>query len=83
MSNSIQQLFSIYDRLEKILPTQAKDNIAFRELQTIFEDKREESDATIMVYGVYNAGKSTLINALIGKEVAEVDDVPKTAIVSE
>lgn len=83
MSNSIQQLFSIYDRLENILPTQAKDNIAYQELKTIFEEKREKSDATIMVYGVYNAGKSTLINALIGKEVAEVDDIPKTAIVSE
>lgn len=83
MSNSIQQLFSVYDKLEKILPTEAKDNVAFRKLQTIFEEKRKESDATIMVYGVYNAGKSTLINALIGKEVAEVDDIPKTAIISE
>lgn len=32
----------------------------------------------VMVYGVYNAGKSTLINALLGEERAEVGDVPKT-----
>ncbi|WP_241149416.1 GTPase [Pseudomonas viridiflava] len=34
-----------------------------------------------MVYGVYNAGKSTLINALLGQELAAVADVPKTASV--
>lgn len=32
----------------------------------------------IMVYGFYNAGKSTLINALLGAEVASVDDCPCT-----
>ena len=34
---------------------------------------------TIMFYGLYNAGKSTLINALCEKEVAKVGDVPTTA----
>lgn len=32
----------------------------------------------IMLYGVYNSGKSTLLNALMGEERAEVDDIPKT-----
>lgn len=42
--------------------------------------KSQEKDATpvIMIYGVYNAGKSTLINALIGKEVARIADKPET-----
>lgn len=37
----------------------------------------------IMVYGIYNAGKSTLINALFGKEVAEVRDAPMTWKITE
>jgi GTPase SAR1 family protein len=31
-----------------------------------------------MVFGTYNAGKSTLINALVGEEVARVADHPET-----
>lgn len=36
----------------------------------------------IMVFGAYNAGKSTLINALVGSEVAPVADHPETAHVT-
>ena len=32
----------------------------------------------IMLYGVYNSGKSTLLNALMGEERAAVGDIPKT-----
>lgn len=32
----------------------------------------------IMVYGIYNAGKSSVINALLRKQVARVRDVPTT-----
>ncbi|NMU83941.1 hypothetical protein HKB16_13720, partial [Vibrio parahaemolyticus] len=32
----------------------------------------------VMLYGAYNAGKSTLINALIGPEKATVNDIPTT-----
>lgn len=32
----------------------------------------------IMLFGAYNAGKSTLINALVGTEVAQVNDIPTT-----
>lgn len=37
----------------------------------------------VMVYGIYNAGKSTLINAIIGKEVAEMRDCPTTYRIDE
>jgi GTPase SAR1 family protein len=33
---------------------------------------------SVMFYGDYNAGKSTLLNAVMGKAVAEVKDVPAT-----
>lgn len=50
----------------------------FRPVKEIFEDKKAKADAMIMVYGVYNAGKSTLINTLLGREEAAVDDIPLT-----
>ena len=34
---------------------------------------------TLMVYGTYNAGKSTLLNALFGSEKAVTGDAPETA----
>lgn len=42
------------------------------------QKKAEDSVLHIMLYGAYNAGKSTLINALLGKESAGVADIPKT-----
>lgn len=37
----------------------------------------------VMVYGIYNSGKSTLINALMRQEVAEMADRPMTNQISE
>ncbi|MUK37747.1 hypothetical protein GNP82_09300 [Aliivibrio fischeri] len=37
----------------------------------------------IMLYGAYNAGKSTLINVLLGEELAVVNDIPTTDKVDE
>lgn len=37
----------------------------------------------VMVYGIYNSGKSTLINALMKQEVAEMADRPMTYQISE
>lgn len=37
----------------------------------------------VMVYGIYNSGKSTLINALMKQEVAEMADRPLTDHISE
>jgi|GEM_PF-2956466 len=47
------------------------------------EQKLQNLKPTIMVYGIYNAGKSTLINALIGQEKAKVSDRPETDTVTE
>lgn len=37
----------------------------------------------IMVYGIYNSGKSTLVNSLCEKAVAEVADRPMTSTIAE
>ncbi|MEH6388489.1 MAG: GTPase [Pseudomonas profundi] len=44
--------------------------------------RTKDQQPVVMVYGVYNAGKSTLINALLGEERAPAGDVPLTALVS-
>lgn len=38
----------------------------------------EKSKPSLMFYGIYNAGKSTLLNAIFGKDVASVNDIPET-----
>lgn len=52
------------------------------QLASVIAEKRDAARAVIMVYGVYNAGKSTLINALLGEERAAEGPVPTTAVVA-
>jgi GTPase SAR1 family protein len=40
--------------------------------------KIEDQVLQVMLYGAYNAGKSTLVNALLGQEKAQVNDIPTT-----
>jgi GTPase Era involved in 16S rRNA processing len=47
------------------------------------KEKSTQNKPRIMVYGYYNAGKSTLINALIGESKAAMADRPLTAKVDE
>ena len=72
------QLLRAYEQARACVAINAETATAFTPIEHIFEDKKLKPDACVMVYGVYNAGKSTLINALLGREEAEVDDVPKT-----
>jgi hypothetical protein len=46
--------------------------------EELLADRSGASTPRIMVFGTYNAGKSTLINALVGEEVARVADHPET-----
>lgn len=45
------------------------------------EKQLEKYKPSIMFYGVYNAGKSSVINALVGEEIAKVGDIPTTATI--
>lgn len=52
-----------------------------KELKTIEKIYSMKLDATqpeIMVYGIYNAGKSSILNELIGEDKAKVQDIPTT-----
>lgn len=48
------------------------------------ESKLSDFAPTMMIYGAYNAGKSSLLNALFGKEeIAKTGDAPETKEVHE
>ncbi|GKV93747.1 dynamin family protein [Pectobacterium aroidearum] len=78
MDISAAALFETYGLASKLAGQFPELTEKFKPIQGQFEDKRSQPDASIMVYGVYNAGKSTLINALIGEEVAATGDIPLT-----
>jgi GTPase Era involved in 16S rRNA processing len=74
--------FKIFDEIESI-----KDELLFllqdeekrSQVEKLWEEKiKKNSPLTLLFYGIYNAGKSTLINALAGEEVAEVGSIPTT-----
>lgn len=72
------QLLAAYEATRAFSCEDSSVTEHFRPVEEIFEDKKAKADAVIMVYGVYNAGKSTLINTLLGREEAATDDVPLT-----
>lgn len=76
----LSSAFSAFDGINEIC---AKYNAAgLAPIRKLVAEKRTSPNASIMVYGVYNAGKSTLINALLGAERAKVADRPETDSVS-
>ena len=59
-----------------------QDSTKVNQFVTHIEEKLNNFKPTIMVYGTYNSGKSTLINALFGKdEMAKTGDAPETSTI--
>ncbi len=82
MQDSIlSHAFSTYDSVSGVCEKYNASGLP--RIRNMVADKRSSPNASIMVYGVYNAGKSTLINALIGEAGrAKVSDKPETDTVS-
>ncbi|WP_291946859.1 GTPase [Campylobacter sp.] len=82
MKNTIEQYESKIAILQNVELELTNHQICDQEkityLKNILQDKIENFKPKMMVYGVYNSGKSTLINALIGKEVSKTGDAPET-----
>ena len=57
-------------------PEIAKEDV--RRFIDINETKIKNGKPEIMVYGIYNAGKSSILNELIGQDLAKVQDKPET-----
>ena len=62
-----------YQGFSKSFKTSVEEQVNKKVLGLLQEQKPK-----VLVYGIYNAGKSTLVNVLCGKEVAEVGDRPTT-----
>lgn len=73
--------YKLYD-IENIDKKLVKD-VADKIKQLIEEEKRNnlKSKVKISCAGIYNAGKSTLLNTLIGKPIFKEGDIPTTNIV--
>jgi len=82
---STNKLFNLYTEVKHWLEATNYPSLQkkFEPIQKQFDDKKNNLDITVMMYGVYNAGKSTLINALLGQEKAEMNDVPTTSMIQE
>lgn len=75
-----------YKTIQVKLNSLLKDDI-FKQNLTDFNRKIDEKltnfKPTFMIYGTYNSGKSTLLNAFFGKEVADMGDMPTTKQIHE
>lgn len=71
------EILDIINKLSEIQNTIDKDKKYSLELNNI-NDSLNKVRPSIMFYGVYNAGKSSLLNAIFGEEKAIVSDIPET-----
>ncbi len=79
MNATITQLQDIFRENRSLLA----DWLDADTLRALAERLEAHQPPVAMVYGFYNAGKSTLINALLGDERAPTGDVPTTAEAKE
>jgi len=77
----------LYKKIAKEVIDYSKDEVSKEELESFqshIENKLKDFKPTLMFYGTYNSGKSTLINAIFGKEeLAKTGDSPETSKIYE
>lgn len=77
MFEAFNTVRTLYSQATPLL-TQYLGSEAVAQLQQEIDQRTQNQQPVVMVYGVYNAGKSTLINALLGQEQAMMGDIPQT-----
>lgn len=80
--NEMNSYLNIALELKELAPRLANNSIAEEEsvlkLCNNIDEKLADFKPNLMVYGCYNAGKSTLLNAILGTEQAKMGDTPET-----
>lgn len=79
MSSVFNQFHHIVNEIEPLWKAFVPDN----DMITLSRQKINERTLSIQLYGAYNAGKSTFINTLLGKNSAKVGEIPTTDQVEE
>ncbi|MGY8607688.1 GTPase [Gluconobacter cerinus] len=74
-------ILDTFSRVRPLIDRWLGGDASSSEMAAALEEKSKTDRPRIMVYGVYNAGKSTLLNALIGEARAAMADWPETAVV--
>ncbi|OZS43159.1 GTPase [Photobacterium sanguinicancri] len=67
---------NLLDSKERVINYQGSD--LANQIHDELNKKVDDQVLQIMLYGAYNAGKSTFVNALIGEECANVGEIPTT-----
>lgn len=85
--NPLVQLASRFDAVVPLLLEAFEGDAArqerVRETAAKLRKDADSSQLRTLVFGYYNAGKSTFINALLGEERAPMGDVPVTASITD
>ena len=80
MTLNINPYIQVLENMRRSEPLVAhySDGKGLHVLQADVAGRIEKSALHILIYGAYNAGKSTLINVLLGEARARVGDIPTT-----
>lgn len=81
MSNPFLQLADNLEQSSSLIAQYSKGDIS--SLKMDLQQDIETKKLQIMLYGAYNSGKSSLLNTLLGREAALVNDVPTTDKVTQ
>lgn len=73
----INDFRSIQGRLNNLLQESIFEKTRV-DINKVMDERLADFKPTFIIYGVYNSGKSTLLNALLGEERAEMGDTPTT-----
>lgn len=80
-ANIDESLLLVEKYPDGLIGTHSDKNESKEKIAQLREDIRQSIECRIlqiMLYGAYNAGKSTLVNALLGQYAAKVNDIPTT-----
>lgn len=79
LQNTLDRELEILDRTVGPYKEKISDvNYIMEDIRHIYGDKLKQMKPQIMVFGIYNAGKSSILNELMREDKAKVDDVPTT-----
>ena len=75
---NIELLKTKIKELENKVSDVISEKFDFENIYSFIDNKKNTFKPSIMIYGIYNAGKSTLVNAIFGKELSKVSDRAET-----